>query len=67
METDGRAVQAREHHRAAGLLRSEATDHIEIRNRLMHSLREDGWTYERIARAVGCSEPLVAKILQGRS
>ena len=64
---DIRAQQGREHHRAAALHRAQSAQHIEQRDRIIRQLREDGWTYESIAAAIGCSQELVAKVLQGRS
>lgn len=62
---DSRAQQAREHHRRAGESNDQAARHRAERDRLIRELRADHWNYAHIAREVGCSEPLVAKILRG--
>ena len=64
---DIRAQQGREHHRAAALHRAQSRQHLDERDRIIRQLRDDGWTYDSIARAIGCSLELVAKVVQGRS
>lgn len=67
MVSDGRAQQAREHHRAAAAAEGDAARHREQRDRLIRALRDgdpDQWTYSALARAVGCSPELVAYIVK---
>ena len=66
---DIRASQAREHHRAALSEMEGAARHRRLRDSLIRKLREDDpqrWTYGAIAKAVGITPELVAKILVPR-
>ena len=68
MTSDSRAQQAREHHRAAGADEASAARHRAQRDDLVRRLRADDpkvWTYPALARAVGCSEELIAVIVKG--
>jgi AraC-like DNA-binding protein len=62
---DLRAAQAREHHRLARDEERAAIAHRERRDHLVRTLYgEGGWSYASLARAVGCSRELVAKIMR---
>lgn len=68
MTADARAQQAREHHRAAGVDEASAAQHRAQRDDLVRRLRADDprrWTYPALARAIGCSEQLIAVIVKG--
>lgn len=67
MASDARAQQAREHHRMVADALGQADQHRQQRDRLITALREDGWTYAALAKAVGCSPELVAAIVKGRT
>ncbi|AII28181.1 hypothetical protein VC74_gp89 [Mycobacterium phage Sparky] len=63
---DARAQQAREHHRKAGDASRVAEQHRAQRDELIRSLwatERDRWTYAKLAKAVGCSPELIAKII----
>jgi hypothetical protein len=67
--SDIRAQQAREHHRASAAATAEAEQHRDLRNKLVRELRKSDpqqWTYQRLARAVGCSPELIAAIIKER-
>lgn len=65
---DSRVQQAREHHEEAASLGSQAGRHLSERDRLVRDLyREGGWSYQTLARAIGCSKALIAQIVQGGS
>lgn len=63
---DSRAAAAREAHEASLAALSAAAQHRERRDRLILQLRRDdtSWTYERLARTIGCSPELIAKIIR---
>lgn len=63
MASDARAQQAREHHRAAASLTEDAARHRVQRDELVHQLYRDGWSYGQLAKVVGCSPELIAKII----
>lgn len=64
MPSDVRVAAAREHHRAAAAAREDERRHLGERNRLIRQLyAEGGWSYGRLASAVGCTPDLVAKII----
>lgn len=66
---DPRAQQAREHHRKAGDAASGAGRHRAQRDALVRDLwvtQRQRWTYAKLAKAVGCSPELIAKIITGR-
>ncbi|TDP97891.1 hypothetical protein EV186_103870 [Labedaea rhizosphaerae] len=68
--SDARAQQAREHHRAAQAAQEAAKQHQRQRNELVRRLRAEDpqhWTYQAIARAVGCSPELIAAIIKERT
>lgn len=62
---DARAAQARKLHREARERQQGAESLRQQRDRIIRDLRAEGWTYKRLAGAVGCSPELVAKILRG--
>lgn len=67
--SDIRAQQAREHHRHSKDSERLAEQHRSARNALVRALRADDpavWTYRALAGAVGCTEELIAAIIQGR-
>ncbi len=69
MVSDIRAQQAREHHRQAAETDRQAERHRAARNALIRALRADDpkrWTYPELAKAVGCSEELIAAVVKGR-
>ena len=69
MTSDARAAQAREHHVRGQESDRQAEQHRAARNRLVRALRAEdprAWTYRRLAAAVGCTEELIAAIIQGR-
>ena len=69
MVSDARAQQAREHHRQASETDRQAEQHRAARNALIRALRADDpkrWTYPELAKAVGCSEELIAAVVKGR-
>lgn len=62
---DVRAALARDHHRAAARMVELARRDRGERDRLVRVLRAEDperWTYEALAKAVGCSPELVAFI-----
>lgn len=62
---EARAAAARDAHRLSLGSESQARVHRERRDAYVVRLHdEDGWSYTRIAKAVGCSKELVAKIVQ---
>lgn len=63
---DARAMRAREEHRLAGESERLAGQHREQRDHLIRELRAEGWSYTRIAAAVGCGWELVRAICKGR-
>lgn len=66
---DPRAQQAREHHRLSADASRVAGQHRDRRDRLIRDLwlcERDIWTYAKLARAVGCSPELIAKIITNR-
>lgn len=70
MVSDARAQQAREHHRRSIDAGEVATQHRRQRDRLVRRLRvedPDRWTYRALAKAVGCSEELIAAIVKERT
>lgn len=68
MPSDSRAQQAREHHRASLAAGQLAERHRKQRDELVRRLRQDdpGWTYAKLAAAVGCSPELIAAIVKAR-
>lgn len=67
---DARAQQAREHHRKSGAATRTAEQHRATRDRLIRTLWDTdraAWTYAKLAKAVGCSPELIAKIVTGRT
>jgi plasmid maintenance system antidote protein VapI len=57
--------QAREHQAAADQARRLAANHLAQRDHLVRSLyREGDWSYSRLARALGLTPELVAKIIR---
>jgi hypothetical protein len=63
---DVRATRARELHQLAGTVTSQAATLREQRDQLVRQLRRedrDVWTYDRLAREVGCSAELIARIV----
>lgn len=62
---DARATQARVHHRHALENDRLASQHREQRDALIRRLYEEGgWSYSSLARAVGCTRDLVAKVIR---
>lgn len=64
---DIRAQQAREHHRESGRLGEQAAQHRQQRDDLIRRLRADDpatWTYEALAKAIGCSPELIAHVIK---
>ncbi|MEW5810240.1 MAG: hypothetical protein AB1925_12380 [Actinomycetota bacterium] len=62
-----RAQQAREHHRKAADASRTADQHRAQRDDLVRQLwatERDQWTHAKLAKAVGCSPELIAKILR---
>lgn len=67
---DARVQQAREHHRLAADASRIAEQHRTQRDQLVRVLwqtERDSWTYAKLAKAVGCSPELIAKIINGRT
>lgn len=67
---DSKAQQAREHHRRAKDNLQHADQHRAQRDKLIRELWEANranWTYAKLAKAVGCSPELIAKIITGRT
>ncbi|GAB3465306.1 hypothetical protein [Actinophytocola sediminis] len=67
--SDIRAQQAREHHRAAEAALELAEQHRQQRNAMVRRLRESDprrWSYQALAKAVGCSPELIAAIVKNR-
>lgn len=65
---DARAQQAREHHEAAARTNHEADVHRSQRDQLVRALRAEDpqrWSYNQLAKAVGCSKELIRLILRG--
>jgi hypothetical protein len=61
-------MQARQHGQAAAELDGQAAAHRAQRDHLVRTLRAEDpvkWTYRALARDVGCSPELIAKIVQG--
>jgi hypothetical protein len=61
------AQQAREHHRQAGDATRLAGQHREQRDKLVRRLwatERENWTHATLAKAVGCSPELIAKIIR---
>ena len=68
MTSDPRALQAREHHRAASAAEADAARHRDARDHVVRRLRAEEpqvWTYAALARAVGCEPQLIRWILKG--
>lgn len=66
---DARAQAAREHHRRARDASRAAAQHRAQRDQLVRQLWESergAWTYAKLAKAVGCSPELIAKIITDR-
>lgn len=62
---DPKAQSAREHHRAALEHGRIARQHRQQRDDLVRSLYgAGGWSYATLARAVGCTPDLIAKIVK---
>lgn len=61
---DERAQQAREQHQCAEQACKFAAVHRQQRDQLVRTLRAEGWSYGRLAKAVGCSVRLVRRILE---
>jgi hypothetical protein len=64
---DPRAALARDNHRLAREREGQASQHRDIRDRIVRQLRAEDpekWTYPALARAVQCSEQLIAYILK---
>jgi len=62
-----RAAQARREHRAAAESDAAAARHRENRDTLIRQLRRDDpdtWSYSALARLLGCSSELIAKIVK---
>ena len=67
---DIRAALAREYHRAAARMAEQASRDRGQRDRLVRELRAEDpgqWTYEALAKAVGCSAELIAFIVKNPS
>jgi len=67
---DSRVQQAREHHRLAADASQVAEQHRAQRDQLVRGLWQsdrESWTHAKLAKAVGCSPELIAKILAGRT
>jgi AraC-like DNA-binding protein len=65
--SDIRAVEARQHHRAAAKSGREAGQHRQLRDECVRQLRREDparWTYPALAAAVGCSPELIAHIIR---
>lgn len=65
--SDVRATRARELHQLAGASTTQASRHRDERDQLVRALRAENvgyWTYDRLARAVGCSSELIATIIR---
>lgn len=63
--SDIRVQQAREHERAAARARAEAARHLAQRDALVRSLYAEGtWSYSQLAKAIGLTPELVAKIIR---
>jgi hypothetical protein len=65
---DSTVQQAREHHRLAADVSRVAEQHRSQRDQLIRGLWDNdrhSWTYVKLARAVGCSPELIAKIIRG--
>ncbi|WP_396902714.1 hypothetical protein [Mycolicibacterium sp.] len=66
---DPRAQRARDHHRKAADASRLADQHRAQRDELIRQLWDnarDEWTYASLAKAVGCSPELIAKIITRR-
>jgi plasmid maintenance system antidote protein VapI len=62
---DIRVQQAREHDRAAHQARQVAASHQATRDALIRNLyAEGGWSYAQLARALGLTPELIAKIIR---
>lgn len=63
---DTKAQQAREHHRLSGDASRVGAQHREQRDALVRQLwatEREKWTHRKLAKAVGCSPELIAKII----
>lgn len=63
---DTLAMEAREHHRRSGDATRVAQRHRAQRDyavRQLWATQRDRWTYAKLAKAVGCSPELIAKII----
>ena len=68
MTSDPRALQARQHHRAASSAEEDAARHRAARDEVVRRLRDEDpkrWTYRALATAVGCDVQLIRWILTG--
>ncbi|OBF77068.1 hypothetical protein [Mycolicibacterium fortuitum] len=66
---DPRAQQAREHHRKAADASGLADRHRAQRDNLVRQIWATAraqWTYAKLAKAIGCSPELIAKIVNRR-
>lgn len=64
---DPRAAMAREFHQKSLKSQEHAATHRQARDEVVQQLRASNpakWTYEKLARAVGCSPELVAHIVK---
>ncbi|MCL2316009.1 MAG: hypothetical protein FWC46_02835 [Actinomycetia bacterium] len=62
---DIRVQQAREHQRAAEAARVVAASHLATRDALVRNLYAEGaWSYAQLARALGLTPELIAKIIR---
>lgn len=69
MPDDPRAEQARAYHREAASLGDQARLYRASRDELIRGMYADkpaGWSYGKLAEAVGCSKELIAQILHPR-
>ncbi len=63
--SDIRLHKAREHDRAADEARAQVTRHLAQRDHLIRSLYAEGtWSYSRLAKALGLTPELIAKIIR---
>ena len=63
--TDIRVQQAREHDRAADAARALAARHLAQRDALVRMLYAEGtWSYSKLAKALGLTPELIAKIIK---
>lgn len=56
---------AREAHEASLVALEDSRLHRQRRNHLIRRLHDEGWSYGRLAKQIGVSPELIAKIVQG--